>query len=102
MSQSYKQQLIELESDLRELYKLEPQSIKPSGVDYSKPKQYQIGIDTFERAKATMSRDELIGFCKGNVDKYCWRVKGCDKEDLAKAKDYIDLWIWTLDNKKES
>lgn len=65
----------------------------------SKPEQYKIGIDTFDRMKANASKEELIGFCRGNIDKYAWRKKGCDLEDLNKAKDYIDLWIWTLENK---
>lgn len=86
-------------------------SIRPHGVEMHeeaynkcidsvlKPTQYQIGIDTFERCKETMNKEQLIGFCKGNVDKYIWREKGCDEQDLVKAKDYIDLWLWTLENK---
>lgn len=86
-------------------------SIRPHGVELHeeayqkcidmvlKPTQYQIGIDTFERCKETMSREQMIGFCKGNVDKYIWRNKGCDAQDLVKAKDYIDLWLWALENK---
>ena len=67
-----------------------------------KPKQYRIGIDTFERAKANASRDELIGFCKFNIDKYIHRKKGSDELDLIKCQDYIDLWLWTLGNKDET
>jgi hypothetical protein len=66
-----------------------------------KPLQYQIGIDTFDRIKSNSSYDEIAGACKLNIDKYIWRVKGSDREDLLKAKDYIDLWIWAIDNKKD-
>jgi hypothetical protein len=66
------------------------------GAMLSKPKQYDIGIDTFERMKANCTKEEIIGGCKLNIDKYVWRKKGSDKEDLKKAKDYIDLWLWAL------
>jgi hypothetical protein len=62
----------------------------------TKPKQYRIGIDTFTRAKKTMSKERLIGACQFNCDKYLWREKGSDLDDLYKARDYIDLWIETL------
>lgn len=64
-----------------------------------KPKQYDIGIDSFERAKANMCKEEIIGACKLNIDKYTWRKKGTDKEDLQKLKDYADLWLWAIENK---
>ena len=64
-----------------------------------KPKQYRIGIDSFERAKANMSKEKIIGACKLNIDKYTWREKGTDKEDVEKLKDYADLWLWALENK---
>lgn len=65
----------------------------------SKPIQYDNGIDTFERMRANATFEEIIGACKLNIDKYIWRKKGCDREDLVKAKDYIDLWISILDEK---
>jgi hypothetical protein len=67
-----------------------------------KPEQYQIGIDTFERMKANCTNEEIIGACKLNIDKYIWRKKGSDIEDLKKAKDYIDLWIGLLEGKDNS
>lgn len=93
---------------IADMYKVEPKlddlvlrpvtSIKPSGYE-TKPKQYQIGIDTFDRLKANATREEAIGFCKYNIDKYAHRNKGCDKEDISKIKDYCDLWLWVLENK---
>ena len=38
-----------------------------------KPIQYQIGIDTFQRAEANMTKDELLACIKFNIDKYNWR-----------------------------
>lgn len=64
-----------------------------------KPKQYEKGIDTFDRMKANATKEEIIGACKLNIDKYVWRDKGCDEEDLDKAKDYIDFWKWAIKNK---
>ena len=62
-----------------------------------KPKQYKKGIDTFERMKANATKEEIIGACKLNIDKYVWRDKGCDEKDLKKAKDYIDLWLSVIE-----
>jgi hypothetical protein len=63
----------------------------------TRPEQYRIGIDTFERMKANCTDEEIIGACKLNIDKYIWRKKDSDIEDLRKAKDYIDLWIEILE-----
>lgn len=60
-----------------------------------KPKQYQIGIDTFTRAEANLTKDEILAICKFNIDKYNWRKKDQDKEDLKKIIDYAN---WALKN----
>lgn len=60
-----------------------------------KPKQYQIGIDTFERAEANLSKEEILAICKFNIDKYCWRQKDQDKEDFQKIIKYAE---WALKN----
>ena len=59
----------------------------------TKPKQYQIGIDTFAIAEANLTKDEIIAVCKFNIDKYCWRIKNQDKEDFKKIIDYAN---WAL------
>lgn len=61
-----------------------------------KPKQYQIGIDTFQRSKANMNKDELIACAKFNIDKYNWRKKGQDIEDFKKIIDYANFAIEVL------
>jgi hypothetical protein len=60
-----------------------------------KPKQYEIGIDTFERAEANLSKEQIIAICKFNIDKYNWRQKGQDKEDFQKIIDYAN---WAIKN----
>ena len=61
----------------------------------TKPKQYQIGIDSFERAEANLSKEEILAICKFNIDKYCWRQKDQDKEDFQKIIKYAE---WALKN----
>jgi hypothetical protein len=113
MSKSYSEKLAEFTEAMNTIHKVEPSysideifnfikngeiSFKPSEYE-TKPKQYKIGIDTFDRLKANASKEEAIGFCKYNIDKYAHRKKGCDKEDIVKIKDYCDLWLWVLENK---
>jgi len=61
----------------------------------TQPKHYQIGIDTFERAEANLTKEEILAICKFNIDKYCWRKKDQDKEDFKKIIDYAN---WALKN----
>ena len=65
-----------------------------------KPIQYQIGIDTFQRAKANLTKDELIACIKFNIDKYNWRKKGQDIEDFKKIIDYANFAIEVLKGDK--
>ena len=69
-------------------YKLKPTD--------NKPKQYQIGIDTFERAEANMTKDEILAFCKCSIDKYVWRKKGQDLQDYEKIISYAEFAIKQL------
>lgn len=62
-----------------------------------KPKQYQIGIDTFQRMRSNATKEETLGFIKGNIDKYLWRKKGQDKEDFKKIVDYAKWALEILD-----
>lgn len=63
--------------------------------NFIQPKQYQIGIDTIQRAEANLTKDEILVICKFNIDKYCWRKKDQDKEDFKKIIDYAN---WALKN----
>lgn len=70
-------------------YKLKPTD--------NKPKQYQIGIDTFQRAEANMTKEEILACVRFNIDKYNWRKKGQDKEDFEKIIKYAE---WALKQMK--
>jgi len=61
------------------------------------PVQYQIGIDTFERAEANLTKEEIIAVCKFNIDKYCWRKKNQEIEDFKKIIDYANFAIKQLE-----
>jgi len=61
-----------------------------------KPSQYQIGMDTFERMEINSSKEEILGFCKGNIDKYLWRKKEQDLEDFNKIIAYANFAIRQL------
>lgn len=66
-----------------------------TNIEEDKPKQYQIGIDTFTRAESNLSKEEIIAICKFNIDKYNWRKKNQDKEDFKKIIDYAN---WAIKN----
>ena len=62
-----------------------------------KPIQYQIGIDTFERSEANMTKEEILACVRFNIDKYNWRKKGQDKEDFKKIIDYANWGLKQLE-----
>lgn len=66
-----------------------------------KPIQYQIGIDTFQRAEANMTKDELLACIKFNIDKYNWRKKGQDISDFKKIVDYANFAIKILEKEEK-
>lgn len=63
-----------------------------------KPIQYQIGIDTFQRAEANMTKEEILVCVKFSIDKYNWRKKGQDKEDFKKIIDYANWGLKQLED----
>ena len=63
-----------------------------------KPIQYQIGIDTFQRAEANMTKEEILACVKFSIDKYNWRMKGQDKEDFKKIIDYANWGLKQLED----
>lgn len=58
-----------------------------------KPSQYKIGIDTFERSEANMTKEEILACCRFNIDKYNWRKKDQDLSDFKKIIDYANFAI---------
>jgi len=66
--------------------------------DYvAKPKQYEIGIDTFDRAESNMTLEEKMACIRFNIDKYNWRKKDQAKQDLNKIIAYAE---WGLKQMK--
>lgn len=55
------------------------------------------GIQPIDIMCLNFSRDEFIGFCKGNALKYILRAGKKEGEpvdkDLTKALNYIEIWI---------
>ena len=52
-------------------------------------KQYtQLGIEPWDIMQADFTREEFIGFLKGNIIKYCLRKKGSDLQDFEKIEHY--------------
>jgi len=63
------------------------------------PDHYKIGgIETIDIVKAKLSREEFIGFCKGNIIKYVTRANYKNGlEDYKKAQWYLDKLIKELE-----
>ena len=81
---------IEQQNEARRKW-LEKQEAKQDAVN--SPSHYkQGGIECIEAIKASMSHLEFLGYLKGNCQKYIWRYKhkGNEKQDLAKAKWYLE------------
>lgn len=51
--------------------------------------QYRtLDIEPWDIMKADFTREEFIGFLKGNIIKYCLRKKGSDLQDFEKIEHY--------------
>ena len=59
------------------------------------PAHYNQGrVQCIDAIEASMTRDEFLGFLKGNVTKYVWRYSGKGGlQDLRKANWYLDRLI---------
>ena len=89
----------EFQKELNEIDDKEGEGIvdifKAAGIN-PKPVQYDIGIDTFERAEANMTKEELLACVRFNIDKYTWRKKGQDEDDFKKIIDYCNYALKQL------
>ena len=57
-------------------------------------------IECIDAIKAALTREEFVGFCKGNVIKYIWRERDKGRMiDIGKAAAYIN---YILGGKNES
>lgn len=50
--------------------------------------------------ESSMSKNEFLGYLKGNVMKYLWRyrLKGREAEDLRKAQWYLNRLVESYDS----
>lgn len=60
----------------------------------------EMKIEPMEFMLSNMSTEELYGVLKFNVTKYIWRDKRDKKEDINKAKHYIELITEELNNRE--
>lgn len=61
------------------------------------PNHYTSGdIECIDAIRASMTKEEFEGYCKGNFMKYVWRYRNKNgPQDLEKAKVYLN---WLLDS----
>lgn len=70
-----------------------------SDEEVNSPEHYNTGsVECIDAIQATLSEEEFKGYCRGNTLKYLWRCtyKGKTKQDLEKAKWYLDRLLDTL------
>jgi len=75
--------------------------MKPTD-EVNSPAHYKLnehGVECIEAIEASMSADEFQGYLKGNTMKYLWRYKykGKERQDLEKAKWYLNKLAETVD-----
>ena len=78
---------------------------KPKTEDVvNNPSHYKVnkGIETIDFIENVLTREEFIGYLRGNIIKYQSRanLKGRKEEDLKKAKWYSDKLVEVLKNGK--
>lgn len=62
------------------------------------PPHYTSGkVECLDAIEAALGRDGFIGYCKGQVLKYCWRAglknPELTRQDYEKARFYLDELI---------
>lgn len=67
----------------------------------NKPDHYQLfadGTEAIDVIRRTLSPEEFVGYCKGNVLKYRLRAGKKDKleQDIAKAETYVRMMAAAL------
>jgi hypothetical protein len=61
----------------------------------NKPKHYNQGsVECLEAIEASMTKEQFVGYLKGNIQKYLWRFEHKNGiEDLKKAEFYLSRLI---------
>lgn len=65
------------------------------------PSHYTEGaVECIDAIESSMSKDEFLGYLKGNIIKYIWRyrLKGREVEDLKKAQWYLNRLVESYDS----
>ena len=78
---------------------------KAEGDMVNSPAHYAFGaIECIDAIEAQMTREEFVGFLRGQVAKYVWRAprKGSELQDYDKAAWYLDRLRATLKKEKPS
>lgn len=56
-------------------------------------------IECIDAIKASLTKDEFRGFCKGNIMKYVWRERNKGElESLKKAQWYLNRLVKEVEN----
>ena len=67
------------------------------------PAHYQGEVECIDAIKSSMSKQQYIGYLKGNIIKYIWRFERKNGlEDLQKSECYIQRLIKEINNKGKS
>lgn len=67
-----------------EAWKMKANEMQVGGTHYK-----DMGVQPWEVMEAVLTREEFIGFLKGNIVKYSMRQGRKDSDDANKAKHYI-------------
>lgn len=70
--------------------------------DVTSPPHYTVGgYEALDVIKAKLTKEEYVGYCKGNILKYLMRAnyKGAHDQDCAKALYYSDSMMEVLNVK---
>jgi hypothetical protein len=65
------------------------------------PSHYATGpVECIEAIQASMTADQFVGYCKGNIFKYLWRMgnKKGSTTDHEKAQWYMNKLVDTINN----
>ena len=67
------------------------------------PTHYQGEVECIDAIKSSMSKQQYIGYLKGNIIKYIWRFERKNGlEDLQKSEWYIQRLIKEINNNGKS
>ena len=67
------------------------------------PAHYQGEVECIDAIKSSMSKQQYIGYLKGNIIKYIWRFERKNGlEDLQKSEWYIQRLIKEINNNGKS